>query len=280
MRCVELPMGVSVPILGQGTWHIGEDATRRPDEVAALRLGLDLGMKLVDTAEAYADGGAEEVVGEAVDGRRDEVFLVTKVLPDNASRSATVAACERSLRRLRTDRIDLYLYHWRGETALEETLAGFEALLRAGKIRGWGVSNFDVLDLEEVLGRARHAGMAACQTDQVLYNLTRRGIEVDLLPFGLANHVPIMAYSPIEQGRLLSHLVLKTIARLHGATPAQVALAWVLRHPALVAVPKMGTVAHVRENVAAAELVLTERELIALDDAFSAPTEKVPLEML
>ncbi|MCC2663700.1 MAG: putative 2,5-didehydrogluconate reductase [Geminicoccaceae bacterium] len=217
IRAAKLPEGEAVPVLGQGTWYLGEGSRRRADEIAALRLGIDLGMFLIDTAEMYGDGAAEELVGEAIAGRRDEVFLVSKVLPENATRNGTVAACERSLERLRTDQIDLYLLHWRGPVPLAETLAGFEALIRAGKIRYWGVSNFDLADMMEL--RALRGGRAAA-TDQVLYNLTRRGIEWELLPWCRELGVPIMAYSPIEQGRLLRHPVLQDVAARHGATAA------------------------------------------------------------
>jgi diketogulonate reductase-like aldo/keto reductase len=272
-----LPSGEHVATLGQGTWYMGEHARKRNDEVAALREGLDLGLPLIDTAEMYADGEAEAVVGEAIRGRRDEVFLVSKVLPGNASRKGTLAACERSLQRLGTDCIDLYLLHWRGSAPLAETLQAFETLQRAGKIRHWGVSNFDSDDMAQLVRLAGGAGVA---TNQVLYNLTRRGIEHDLLPWSRTHAIPIMAYSPIEQGRLLTHPELKRIARTHAATPAQVALAWVLREPGVMAIPKAGTVAHVRENRAALDLRLTAEDLASLDRAFPPPDGPQPLEML
>jgi diketogulonate reductase-like aldo/keto reductase len=256
---------------------MAEDARHRKDEVAALRVGFDLGMTLVDTAEMYADGGAEALVGEAIAGRRDELFLVSKVLPENATRPGTVAACEHSLRRLGTDRLDLYLLHWRGNVPLEETLDAFAALVDAGKIRYWGVSNFDVVDMIELRGLADGRNAA---TDQVLYNLTRRGIEYDLMPWCRNRNVPIMAYSPIEQGRLLDHEELKDVAVRHNAQPAQVALAWLLRQDGVVAIPKAANVAHVRENHAALALYLTREDLAALDRAFPAPTEATPLAML
>jgi diketogulonate reductase-like aldo/keto reductase len=256
---------------------MAEDARRREDEVAALRLGLDLGMTLIDTAEMYADGAAEELVGEAIAERRDDVFLVSKVLPDHATRRGTIAACEGSLRRLGTNRLDLYLLHWRGPVPLEETLDAFAALVRAGKIRNWGVSNFDVSDLAELVDLP---GGEDVQTDQVLYNLTRRGIEYDLLPWCRQRGLPIMAYSPIEQGRLLGHPLLQGVAARHGATPAQVALAWVLRQDSVNAIPKAGTPAHVRENRTALDLHLTEQDLATLDRAFPPPTGPQPLEML
>lgn len=273
---VRLPTGESVPILGQGTWHFGEDARRRADEITALRTGLDLGMTLIDTAEMYGDGGAETVVGEAIRGRRDEVFLVTKVLPENASLRGTIAACERSLSRLNTDRVDLYLLHWRGSFRLEETIRGFESLMQQGKTRYWGVSNFDVEDMEELVALPDGGRVA---TDQILYNLTRRGAEWDLLPWSRRHGIPAMAYSPIEQGRLISDVRLKDVAKRHRATPAQIALAWVLRSGA-IAIPRARTEAHVRENRAAIDIVLTEEDLADLDRAFPPPTGKRLLEII
>ena len=255
---------------------MAEDVRRRKDEIAALRVGFDLGMTLVDTAQMYADGGAEALVGEAIAGRRDELFLVSKVLPENATRPGTVAACEHSLRLLGTDRIDLYLLHWRGNVPLEETLDAFAALVDADKIRYWGVSNFDVVDMIELW----RLGGAKVATDQVLYNLTRRGIEYDLMPSCLDRRIPIMAYSPLEQGRLLGHSELKNVAARHNATPAQIALAWLLRQDGVVAIPKAANVAHVQENHAALELHLTREDLTALDRAFPPPTEALPLAML
>jgi diketogulonate reductase-like aldo/keto reductase len=247
------------------------------EEISALRTGLDFGMTLIDTAEMYANGGAEQLVGEAIDGRRDEVFLVTKVLPENASRSGTIAACERSLNRLKTNRIDLYLLHWRGSIPLEQTVQAFEELVESGKIRYWGVSNFDVSDLQELF-RLKGGGYTA--TDQVLYNLTRRGIEYDLLPWCVQRSIPVMAYSPVEQGRLLEHPVLRHIARQHKVTTAQVALAWVLRQDKVIAIPRAGVPAHVRENRGALDVRLSKQELADLDRAFPPPTHKRPLEML
>ena len=275
MRMIVLPSGEAVPVLGQGTWHLAEGVHHRADEIAALRLGLDLGMTLIDTAEMYADGGAEELVGEAIAERREEVFLVGKVLPHNATHCGTITACERSLRRLKTDRFDLYLLHWRGGPPLEETLDAFGLLVRAGKIRHWGVSNFDVSDMEELTD---FRGGSAVQTDQVLYNLTRRGIEYDLLPWCRQHGVPIMAYSPIEQGRMLRHPTLESVATRHDATPAQVALAWLLRQDGLIVIPRTGTPEHVRENRAALDLRLMK--LAELERAFPPPTKKRPLEML
>lgn len=273
---VRLPSGETVPILGQGTWYFGEDASRRAEEIAALRAGLDLGMTLIDSAEMYGDGGAERVVGEAIQGRRDEVFLVTKVLPDNASLRGTIAACERSLHRLKTDRLDLYLLHWRGSYPLTDTLQAFESLVGQGKTRHWGVSNFDLEDMEELVALP---GGGRVATDQILYNLVRRGIEWDLLPWCRRHGIPTMAYSPIEQGRLLSDEQLRDVAKRHGATPAQIALAWVLRSGA-IAIPRARTEAHVRENRAALDIVLTQKDLADLDRAFPPPAAKRPLETI
>ncbi len=274
---VRLPSGEKVPQLGQGTWRMGESARVRKEEVAALKLGLDLGMTLIDTAEMYGTGGAEEVVAEAVAGRRDECFIVSKVLPENATKAGTIAACARSLKRLKTDRIDLYLLHWRGEPSLEETLAGFEALKASGAIRHWGVSNFDVDDMEELF---RLAGGAACATNQVLYNLRRRGIEAGLLPLCRERAVPLMAYSPFEQGRLLRERVLTQVAIRHRATPAQIALAWILRQGDMMVIPKTSSEARVRENRAALDIELTERDLAELAKAFPPPKRRRPLEVL
>jgi diketogulonate reductase-like aldo/keto reductase len=277
VRATKLPSGEAVPVLGQGTWYLGDGLRPREVEIAALRLGLDLGMILIDTAEMYGNGAAETLVGEAIAGRRDEVFLVSKVLPGNATASGTVAACDRSLRRLRTEQLDLYLLHWRGPVPLTETLEGFAALIRAGKIRYWGVSNFDVPDLEEL--RALPGGREVA-TDQVLYNLARRGIEWQLMFWCRELNLPIMAYSPIEQGRLLRDPVLQSVAARHGATAAQVALAWVLRHPDVVAIPRAGNPEHVRENRGALDLQLTEQDLAELDRAFPPPSGPQPLEMI
>lgn len=277
VRTVTLPSGEHVPVLGQGTWGWAQDPGRRAGEKESLLLGLDLGLTLIDTAEMYGQGAAEELVGETLTGRRDEAFLVTKVLPYNASRTGTVTACERSLARLRTDRIDLYLLHWRGSVPLEETVEAFEDLRRAGKIRHWGVSNFDPADLREL---AAVPGADAMATNQVLYNLTRRGIEYDLLPWCQERGIPVMAYSPVEQGRLLPHPALAAVADRHEATPAQVALAWVLRLSGVIAIPRTGRAEHVRENHAALALTLTDDDLAALDDAFPPVRGPVPLEVL
>ncbi|WP_433284017.1 aldo/keto reductase [Pseudonocardia sp. CA-142604] len=276
-RTVTLPSGEEVPALGQGTWYLGDDPRRRSDEVAALRLGLDLGMTVIDTAEMYGDGAAEELVGEAFAGRRDEVFIVDKVLPHHATRAGTVQACRESLRRLGTDRIDLYLLHWRGRVPFAETIAGFTDLLDAGAIRSWGVSN---LDQDEMAQLYDLSGGAAVATDQILYNLTRRGPEYDLLPWCAEHGVPVMAYSPIEQGRLLGDPALGEVARRHGATPAQIALAWALRRPGTIAIPRSGNPEHVRENAAARDITLTGDDLAVLDAAFPPPRRPEPLEVL
>jgi diketogulonate reductase-like aldo/keto reductase len=277
MRKAKLPCGVKVPALGVGTWHMGETPASRPYEIASLQLAIALGMTLIDTAEMYGDGAAEELIGDAIAGRRDEAFLVDKVLPQHATRIGTVDACERSLRRLGTDRIDLYLLHWRGAIPLEQTLEGFDDLTRAGKIRYWGVSNFDTADMIELTDLPAGDGV---QTDQVLYNLSRRGIEFDLLPWCEEQGIPIMAYSPIEQGRILDHPAVQTIARRHNATPAQVALAWVFRRKEIIAIPKASKPEHVRENFGALELKLTDDDFALLDGDFPPPNRKVPLEMI
>jgi diketogulonate reductase-like aldo/keto reductase len=279
MRMTPLPSGeaVPVPVLGQGTWGMGEKPDARRAEIDALQAGLDLGMRLVDTAEMYGDGAAEELVGAALAGRRDQCFLVSKVYPHNATRAGTIAACERSLCRLGTDRIDLYLLHWRTQVPLAETVGAFGELVRAGKIRHWGVSNFDVADMEELLGVPGGKNVA---TNQVLYNLTRRGIEHDLLPWCAAQEIPVMAYSPLEQARLLGDGALASVAARHAATPAQIALAWVLRQANVIAIPKASDAAHVRQNHAALAIPLAPDDIAALDRAFRAPVRKMPLEML
>jgi diketogulonate reductase-like aldo/keto reductase len=277
MRVTPLPAGISVPVLGLGTWMIGERPDRRADEIAALNLGLDLGMSLVDTAEMYGNGSSEELIAKAIGHRRKEVFLVTKVLPQHATRAGTVAACHASLKRLNSGHIDLYLLHWRGSVPLEETLKGFNDLKAAGKILHWGVSNFDTDDMNELIALDPDRSV---QTNQVLYNLTRRGIEFDLLPWSRKRGIPVMAYSPIEQGRLLKNPRLKAIAARHSATPAQTALAWVLRNEGVMAIPKSGTPNHVRENAAALDITLTAQDLTELDESFRPPKKKVPLEML
>jgi diketogulonate reductase-like aldo/keto reductase len=277
MRTINLRSGQSIPVLGQGTWGFGERRNDRAEAVAALRAGLDLGVTLIDTAEMYGEGGAEEIVGEAIAGRRDEVFLVSKVYPHNASRQGAIAACERSLKRLATDRIDVYLLHWRGGVPLATTIAAFETLVRDGKIVSYGVSNFDTADMAEL---CRVKGGAAATTNQVLYNLTRRGAEWDLLPWCREHGVPMMAYSPIEQARLLGNAALKTLAAERDITPAQLALAWLLHQDGVVAIPKAGRLDHVRENAAALDLALSRDDLAALDRAFPPPKGKTALDML
>jgi diketogulonate reductase-like aldo/keto reductase len=277
IREVTFPDGTRAAALGQGTWYMGESPTHAAEEIRALQLGIDLGMTLIDTAEMYADGGAEEIAGKAIAGRREQVFLVSKVLPSNASRRGTVAACEASLRRLGTDYLDLYLLHWRGRYSLTETVEAMQTLVAQGKIRRWGVSNLDLGDMVEL---TEQANGAAVQTDQVLYNLSRRGIEYDLLPWCRKRNVPIMAYSPIEQGRLLNDATLVKVAARHRATPAQLALAWVLRHPDVIAIPKAGSQHHVRENSACLKIELTQADLRDLDAVFPPPTRGQPLDML
>lgn len=277
MKKVRLPSGEEVPALGLGTWRIGDNRSQRAEEIATLRLGLDLGLTLIDTAEMYGSGRSEELIGEAIAGRRDEVFLVSKVLPSNATRRSTIAACEQSLRYLKTDRIDLYLLHWPGSVPLQETLQGFEALIAAGKIRYWGVSNFDLADMEEVVSLP---GGAAVATNQVLYNLSRRGIEWDLLPWLRERSIPVMAYSPIEQARLLRNARLNDFARRHGMTAAQVALAWLLRTDDVIVIPKTSHRERLRENVAALEHPLSAEQLAELDRLFPPPKGPTPLEIL
>lgn len=273
MRYVKLA-GCNVPAIGQGTWYMGEDSARKAAEVSALQQGIEQGLTLIDTAEMYAEGGAEQVVGQAIAGRRDQVFLVSKVYPHNASRRGVPEACERSLKRLGTEVIDLYLLHWRGQYPLAETVEAFERLREQGKIRHWGVSNFDVDDLRELHN-------PACATNQVLYNPAQRGIEFDLLPWSRQRGLPTMAYCPLAQaGRLLQHPVLSEIAERHGATPAQVSLAWVTRENDVIAIPKAVSSEHVRLNAAAGALTLTLEDLRAIDRAFPAPTRKQHLAMV
>ena len=276
MRFVSLRTGEKVPVLGIGTWHMGERKAERPAEVAALQTALDLGLKLIDTAEMYGEGGAEEMVAEAMAGRRDQVYLVSKVYPHNASRNGTVAACERSLKRLRTDRLDLYLLHWRGSYPLAETVAAFEALKAAGKIRSWGVSNFDVGDMAAL---ARVADGGNCLADQVLYHLGSRGVEWRLLDDCRKSDVMVMAYSPLGQGPLLQAPALKAVADKHACDPGAVALAFVLRRPGVVAIPKARQRAHVHANVRALGIVLDGEDLAVLDAAFPPPKRASPLAM-
>ncbi|BCJ90231.1 aldo/keto reductase [Terrihabitans soli] len=277
MREVVLPGGEKVAQLGQGTWFMGERAERRKAEADAIRLGVDLGMTLVDTAEMYADGGAEAMLSEALKGIRDKVFLVSKVYPHNASFKGVRAAAERSLKRMDTEVIDLYLLHWRGSVPFEETVRGMEALKADGLIRHWGVSNLDTDDMEELLDVE---GGEACAVNQILYNPTRRGPEFDLLPFLAKNEIPAMAYSPIEQGRLPTSGPLGDIAKKHGVGPFQIALAWAMRNPGVIAIPKASNPDHVKANRAAADVVLDASDLAAMDKAFPPPTRKRGLEML
>lgn len=277
MKTVALPSGEKVPAFGLGAWNIGDSAAARAEEIATLRLGLDLGAKLIDTAEMYGGGRSEELVGEAIAGRRDEVFLVSKVLPENASREGAVAACERSLKRLRTDRIDLYLLHWRGSVPFAETVEAFVALHKAGKVRHFGVSN---LDLSDMKAWWKIAGAGACAANQLLYNLMRRGIEWDLLPWLRERRVPVMAYSPIEQGRLLADRRLADFARRHGVRPSQAALAWLLHRDGVIVIPKTGRRERLKENLGALGMPLDGAQLAELDRLFPPPKRAQPLEML
>src|ERR1700738_4768362 len=274
---VTLPGGERVPALGQGTWHMGEDRRRAAEEASAVRLGIELGMTLIDTAEMYGGGGAEEMVARAAEGVRDDLFIVSKVYPHNASRTGVVAACERSLKRLGTDRIDLYLLHWRGSIPFGETLDGFEQLARDGKIRYHGVSNFDQNDMAEWVALKGGATVAA---DQVLYNLMRRGPEWDLVPWCRERNIAIMAYTPLGQGSMLGNSALAEIARRSGTTPAQIALAWLLRQEGTIVIPKASRPEHVRENRGALDVRLTTEDLSALDRAFPPPKGKSSLGML
>lgn len=269
--------GPELPALGLGTWQMGESARRRDAEVRALRLGLELGVTLIDTAEMYASGGAERVVARAIEGRRDEVLLVSKVLPQNASRTGTLRAAERSLKRLETDRIDLYLLHWEGSHGLDETYEAFERLVEQGKIRSYGVSNFDTDAMESSERLPAGRKVAA---NQVIYNLARRGIEYSLLRWCRERDVAVMAYSPLEQGRIPASRAVEAVARRHGCSPYQAALAWTLREPGVVAIPKASRLEHVRENVAAREIRLGAEDLAELDRDFPPPRRETPLEML
>lgn len=277
MRRLALPDGSNIPVIGQGTWRMGERAGDKAAEVAALRAGIDLGLTLIDTAEMYGNGGAELVTGEAIAGRREAVYLVTKVLPQNASRAGAIKACEQSLTRLGTDHIDLYLLHWRGSYALGETLAAFLELQRQGKIRSFGVSNCDPGDLAEWLALK---GAEGTQTNQVLYNVTARGIEFDLLPQQIERNIPIMSYCPLAQGDMRAVAALEPIAKRHNVTVAQIMLAWVTRTPHVFAVPKSRNVARLKENAAAADLTLTAQDLAEIDAAFPPPRKARPLEMV
>jgi diketogulonate reductase-like aldo/keto reductase len=276
MKTIRFPDGTTVPALGQGSWMMAEEPARRSDEIAALREGLSLGLTLIDTAEMYADGESERLVGEAIAGMRDEVFLVSKAYPQNASRERLPRACEASLDRLGTDRLDLYLLHWRGNVPLGETVEAMERLVAAGKILRWGVSNLDTDDMQELVA----SGGEGCQTDQILYNLTRRGPEHDLIPWLARHRMPVMAYSPVEQGRLVAHPALTQMAAERDATPAQLALAWLLARDGILPIPKAGSIAHVRDNRAALDLTLSDAELRRLDDLFPPPRGPEPLAML
>ena len=276
VRSVTLPDQTSVPALGQGTWRMGEDARLRKKEIAAVRAGVDLGLTLIDTAEMYGDGATESLVGEALAGVRDQVFLVSKVYPHNAGRGRIERACEGSLQRLKTDRLDLYLLHWRGSVPLAETVEGMEALIKAGKIRRWGVSNLDLGDMNEL----RRVGGEACATDQILYNVTERGAEYDLIPDLARQNIPTMAYSPVGQGRLPESPALAAIAERHGVSEFEVALAWVLRNPAIIAIPKAADRAHVESNRRALDLQLSAEELSAIDKDFPPPARRTRLAML
>ena len=274
---VTLPSGERVPALGQGTWHMGETRRRMEEEAAAVKLGIELGMTLIDTAEMYGNGGAEEMVASAAEGLRDKLFIVSKVYPHNASRAGVVTACERSLKRLQTDRIDLYLLHWRGSIPLAETLAGFEQLVNDGKIRYYGVSNFDRADMAEWVALQGGQTVAA---NQVLYNLSRRGPEWDLLPWCRERNIAVMAYTPLGQGSLLRDRTLGEVARRRNATPAQIALAWLLRQQGMIVIPKAARLEHVRDNRGALDVALTEEDLLALESAFPPPRGKSSLGML
>lgn len=275
-RLVTLRGGETVPALGQGTWHMGEDRRRAEEEARAVRLGIELGLTLIDTAEMYGSGGAEEVVARAAKGLREKLFIISKVLPYNASREGVVAACEKSLKRLDTDRIDLYLLHWKGSIPFAETLEGFERLKQEGKIRYHGVSN---LDREELAAWLSLAGGAAVAADQILYNLGRRGPEWDLIPFCRERWIGVMAYTPLGDKRMLAHPRVAEIARRHGASAAQVALAWLLAREGTIVIPKAAQEKHVRENAGARDLVLDESDLSLLDQAFPPPARKTALGM-
>jgi diketogulonate reductase-like aldo/keto reductase len=277
MKTIDLPSAKRLPALGQGTWQMEERGAARAEAIEALRLGIDLGMTVIDTAEMYGEGAVEDLVGEAIQGRRDQIFLVSKCYPQNASRKRMAEACARSLKRLRTDRIDLYLLHWPGSVPLDETLDAFMRLKDEGRILDYGISNFDARGAQRVWSRQGGGGMV---TNQVLYNLSERGIEWDLLPWCRERSLPLMAYTPLGQGALLSDPGLARVARRHDASPAQVALAWLLAQDGVLPIPKAGRVRHVRENRKAADLVLTTQDLADLDAAFPPPTGPTPLAIL
>lgn len=277
MHALKLFSGQTIPILGMGTWKMGEKSETFQAEVAALQHGMDLGLTLIDTAEMYGEGGAEKVVAQAIANRREKSFIVSKVYPHNASKAGAIAACERSLKRLNTDYIDLYLLHWRGAEPLSETLEAFQQLQQAGKIRDYGVSNFDTDDMEEAM---QLDGGQAIATNQVLYNLTRRGIEQTLLPWCQRQNIPIMAYSPIEQGRMLNNSALISMAQARKVTAAQIAIAWLLHQDNVIVIPKASNTDHIEENYAALNLKLSQEELSALDQAFPPPKTPIPLQMI
>jgi diketogulonate reductase-like aldo/keto reductase len=277
IRTVPLPNGTTMPALGMGTWYLGEQPARHDTELAALRTGIEIGLTLIDTAEMYGEGAAEELVGQAVAGRRDDIYLVSKVLPHHATRQGTVQACRASLRRLGTNHLDMYLLHWQGRVPLAETVQGFEELVQAGLIGCWGVSNFDAPDLDRLVSVP---GGDQVQTDQVLYNLGRRGPEYDLIPRCRQAGMPLMAYSPVDHGRLLEHSAVRDMATVKGVTPAQLAIAWVLRIPDVSVVAKASTRAHVTENRAAMEISFSQAELEQLEAMFPPPSSKEPLDML
>ena len=277
MKSISLPCGETVPVLGQGTWKIADDPTKRNEEIAALQYGIDLGATLIDTAEMYGEGAAESLVGEAIIGRRDEVFLVSKVYPHNASSEAMRRSCEASLRRLRVESLDLYLLHWQGSVPMSETIGAFESLQRAGKIRHWGVSNFDIKAMEQLW---RTPGGQACQTNQVLYHLAERGIEWNLHPWLRARQMPLMTYSPFDEGRLLRAPTLQQFGREHGMTAAQVALAWLIEREGIIAIPKTSRRAALKENLEALLRPLSAAQLSELDSLFPPPTRSTPLSMI
>lgn len=281
-QTITLPDGTLLPAIGQGTWNMGDDASRRTEEIAALQAGIDAGMTLIDTAEMYGEGRSEELIGEAIRGRRDEVFLVSKVYPHHAGGKKLVQSCEQSLKRLGTDHLDLYLLHWRGRIPLQETVEGMQRLIEDGKIRRWGVSNLDVDDMNELM---RIKGAKQCAVNQVLYHLGSRGIEYDLLPWQQEHRMPVMAYSPLAQAgslrrELIQHPVVQQIADEQDAEPFQIMLSWCIRSGSVMAIPKASTVEHASSNAEAANIKLSEQQLRQLDEAFPAPQHKVPLDMI
>ncbi|MFS0725367.1 aldo/keto reductase [Paenibacillus sp. 1P07SE] len=281
-RTVKLPDGTAVPVLGQGTWNMGDNPERRDEEIRALQTGIELGMTVVDTAEMYGEGRSESLVGEAISGRRDDVFLVSKVYPHNAGGERLIRSCEASLQRLGTDRLDLYLLHWRGRIPLQETIEGMEQLVADGKILRWGVSNLDISDMQELL---KLPGGSACAVNQVLYHIASRGIEYELQPWLQEHRIPVMAYSPLAQGGtlrrgMLEHPEVLSIAKEYKVTPSQLILSWTIRDQDVLAIPKAGSSAHVRDNAAAACIALTEDTLAKLDAVFPPPTRKEPLDII